>query len=225
MPQVRFQARTAIFIPSRLGIAVNFYETRILPYLIHLSMRQETLTPYRRRLVPAAEGRVLEIGVGSGLNLPLYTGTVEQVIGLDPSPKLLSMARNAADGSPHPIELLEASAEAIPLDDRSIDTVLTTWTLCSIPNVAAALGELRRVIKPEGRLLFAEHGRSPEANVSRWQDRLTPLWKRIGGGCHLNRPVDRLLEEAGFRIERLDTGYMEGPKMLTFMYEGCARVV
>jgi ubiquinone/menaquinone biosynthesis C-methylase UbiE len=203
---------------------MGLYRDRILPCLIHVSMRQETLTPYRRRLVSAAaEGRVLEIGVGSGLNLPLYPRTVAQVIGLDPSPKLLSMARATAHPS-HPIELLEASAEAIPLDDRSIDTVLTTWTLCSIPDVAGALGEIRRVLKPDGRLLFAEHGRSPEANVSRWQDRLTPLWKRIGGGCHLNRPVDQLLEASGFHIERMDTGYMQGPKMLTFMYEGCARV-
>ena len=203
---------------------MGFYEQRILPYLIHVSMRQEILIPYRRRLVQSAKGRVLEIGVGSGLNLPLYTEDARHVIGLDPSPKLLSMARETANRTPRAIELLEASAEAIPLEDNSVDTVVTTWTLCSIPHVIGALRDVRRVLKTQGHLLFAEHGRSPDRNVSRWQDRLTPLWKHIAGGCHLNRPVDQLLGTSGFTIERMETGYMEGPKMLTFMYEGCARV-
>jgi ubiquinone/menaquinone biosynthesis C-methylase UbiE len=202
---------------------VRFYEDRILPHLIRVAMRQEILTPYRRRLVPAAEGRILEIGVGSGVNLPFYSEKATHVIGLDPSPKLLSMAHEAMSGAARPVELLKGSAEAIPLEDTSIDTVVTTWTLCSIPDVSRALGEVRRVLKPSGRLLFVEHGRSPDANVSRWQDRLTPVWTRIGGGCHLNRAIGPLIAGSGFRIERMETGYMQGPKLVTFMYEGCAR--
>jgi ubiquinone/menaquinone biosynthesis C-methylase UbiE len=202
---------------------MRFYRDRILPHLVNLSMRQETLVPYRRRTIIAAEGRVLEIGVGSGLNLPLYRETVTHVIGLDPSPMLLSMAEQTARVSRRSIELVEASAEAIPLPSSSVDTIVTTWTLCSIPDVQRALVEMRRVLTSSGHLLFVEHGRAPDQRVARWQDRLNPLWKRIGGGCHLNRSIRFLIEESGFRIERLETGYMKGPKLLTFMYEGRAR--
>jgi ubiquinone/menaquinone biosynthesis C-methylase UbiE len=132
------------------------------------------------------------------------------------------MAREAAD-SGVPVRFLEASAETIPLDDGTIDTVVTTWTLCSIPQAASALGEMRRVLRPGGRLLFAEHGLAPSASVRWWQDRLTPAWQRISGGCHLNRPISSLIEGAGFRIERIETGYIPGPKPMTFMYEGSAR--
>ncbi len=142
---------------------------------------------------------------------------------MDSSPELLAMARRSATRTNVPVELVEGSAEAIPLDDGSVDTVLTTWTLCSIPDAKHALLEMRRVLKPGGRLLFAEHGFSPDANVRRWQDRLTPLWKRIGGGCHLNRPISALIAAAGFRLERLETRYMKGPKPMTFLYEGVAR--
>ena len=121
------------------------------------------------------------------------------------------------------LELIEGSAEAIPLPDQSVDTVVSTWTLCTIPDVARALAEMRRVLMPHGRLVFAEHGRSTDPRVIRWQNRLTPLWKRIGGGCHLNRPIGTLIEEAGFRIEQIQTGYMEGPRPMTYMYEGVAR--
>lgn len=202
---------------------MSFYGDRILPHLIHMSMRQATLAPYRRRLIPTVEGLVLEIGVGSGVNLPLYSGGTKHVIGLDPSPKLLSMARESACQATVPVELLEGSAEAIPLKADCIDAVVTTWTLCSVPDVVCALAEVRRVLKQRGRLHFVEHGRSPDASVCRWQDRLTPLWKRIGGGCHLNRAMRQLIEDAGFRLERIDSGYMKGPKPMTFMYEGCAR--
>lgn len=126
-------------------------------------------------------------------------------------------------GTPWLLTLLEASGEAIQVDDQSIDTVVTTWTLCTIPDVRAALAEMRRVLQPSGRLLFVEHGLAPEAKVRRWQDRLTPVWKRIGGGCHLNRPIRELIAGAGFRIEQIETGYMQGPKPMTFMYEGTAR--
>jgi len=203
---------------------MGFYQDRIVPHLVQLSMRQEVLTPYRQRLVPEAEGRVLEIGVGSGCNLPLYGKHAREVIGLDPSPRLLSMARAASRGLATSVELLEGSAEAIPLDDRSVDSVVSTWTLCSIPDVARALVEMRRVLKPSGNLLFVEHGRSPDTNVLRWQDRLTPLWRRLAGGCHLNRAIPHLIEQAGFRINRIETGYMQGPRIMTFMYEGRARV-
>jgi ubiquinone/menaquinone biosynthesis C-methylase UbiE len=204
---------------------MSVYNQHILPYLIHLSMRPATLAAYRRRVVPAAEGRVLEIGVGSGLNLPFYSAATTHIVGLDPSAKLLSMAGKASRKTTRRIELLEGSAEAIPLEDRSVDTVVTTWTLCTIPDVNKALKEMRRVLKPNGRLLFAEHGRSPDARVRRWQDRLTPIWRRIGGGCHLNRPIAQLLEDAGFRYERMENGYMPGPKPMTYMYEGSARLV
>ena len=202
---------------------MGFYEDRILPHLVHLSMRRETFSAYRRRLVPVAQGRVLEVGVGSGLNLPFYTEAATQVVGLDPSPRLLAMARHTHPTGAASTELIEGSAEALPLENKSIDTVVTTWTLCSIPDVVAALREMRRVLRPSGALLFVEHGRSPDERVRRWQDRLTPVWKRLGGGCHLNRPIRELLEDSGFHIERVETGYMKGPKPMTFIYEGKAR--
>jgi ubiquinone/menaquinone biosynthesis C-methylase UbiE len=186
-------------------------------------MRQQNLVPYRQRVISTAEGRILEVGVGSGLNLPFYSEKADHVFALDPSPRLLDRARKEAGRARCPVDLLEGSAEAIPLQDHSVDTVVTTWTLCTIPAVSAALGEMRRVLKPAGRLLFVEHGLAPEDSVRRWQDRLTPLWKRIGGGCHLNRSITGLIEAADFRIDRLETGYMKGPKPMTFMYEGRAR--
>jgi len=202
---------------------MSFYSERVLPRLVHLSMRQATFEPYRRRAVAQAGGRVLEIGVGSGLNLPLYQAATH-VIGLDPSPRLLSMARVAADGLGQSVEFIEGVAEVIPLPDQSIDTVVSTWTMCSIPDIGGALSEMRRVLKPDGRLVFVEHGRSPEQGVVRWQDRLTPLWRCVAGGCHLNRPIAQLIQDAGFRVERLETGYMDGPRPMTFMYEGSARL-
>jgi ubiquinone/menaquinone biosynthesis C-methylase UbiE len=201
---------------------MGLYQNRILPRFIDLSMRSRELVPYRERVLSAAEGRVLEIGIGSGMNLPFYGGRVTQIVGLEPAPRLLEMTREAAKHHKIPVELISASAESISFPDHQFDTVVTTWTLCSIPAASAALNEMRRVLKPTGRLLFVEHGRAPEENVRRWQDRLTPLWKRIGGGCHLNRPIRELIESAGFRIEHLQTGYMKGPKPMTYMYEGRA---
>ncbi len=203
---------------------MGFYQERILPHLIQMSMKQEHFEPYRRRAVGAARGRILEIGVGSGLNLPLYQpGT--HVVGLDPSAKLLSMARDAAADRSQSMKLIEGSAESIPLPDREFDTVVTTWTMCSIPDLRKAFSEIRRVLKTDGRLVFAEHGLAPQPNVVRWQNALTPVWKRIGGGCHLNRPIDQLIAAAGFRVAGLRTGYMKGPKPMTFMYEGEASLV
>jgi len=201
---------------------MNFYDDRILPVLIDLSMRNKRLRPYRERIAGDAEGCVLEIGIGSGLNLPFYGRKVKRLLGLEPSPRLLSRARQKARGFPLAVEFLQGSAEAIRLEDKSIDTVVMTWTLCTIPDAPLALNEIRRVLKPGGKLLFVEHGRAPDSGVRQWQDRLTPLWKKIGGGCHLNRPIAKLIEGAGFAIERLETGYIPGPKPMTFMYAGNA---
>ena len=202
---------------------MGFYRRHIVPCLTHLAMSQKQLLPFRRHIVGAAEGRVLEIGVGSGLNFPLYGAAADSVIGLEPSAELLRMARARARHAAVPVTLLDASAEAIPLDAGSIDTVVTTWTLCTIPNASRALAEMRRVLKPSGALLFVEHGRAPEAGVARWQDRLDPLWSRLAGGCHLNRKMDDLLADNGFRIEALQNPRLPGPRTHTYLYEGRAR--
>jgi ubiquinone/menaquinone biosynthesis C-methylase UbiE len=201
---------------------MGLYQDYVLPRLIDMSMRNGDLVPYRQRVISAAEGRVLEIGIGSGLNLPFYPAAVSDIVGLEPSPKLAEMTRRAArDASLH-VSLIEGSAEAIPLDSASVDTVVTTWTLCSVPGADQALREMRRVLRPGGQLLFVEHGLSPERVVRKWQDRLTPVWKVIGGGCHLNRPIRPLIEKSGFRITGIETGYAKGPRPMTFMYEGRA---
>lgn len=202
---------------------MGFYEDRILPHLVNLTMRSRRFMSYRERVISAAEGRVLEIGVGSGLNLPLYPFGAREILGLEPSPRLLAMSRHAASRLSLPVTFIEGSAETIPLDDRSVDTVVTTWTLCTIPAVIQALQEMRRVLSPDGQLLFVEHGLAPDDSVRKWQDWLTPAWKRIGGGCHLNRPIRTIIEDAGFGITQLETGYMKGPKPMTFLYEGCAK--
>lgn len=201
---------------------MGFYQDKVLPRLIDLAMRSRELQPYRERLLAPAAGHVLELGIGSGMNLPFYGPRVTGIVGLEPSGRLLEMARAAADERQHPLQLVNASAERIPLPDHQFDTIVTSWTLCSIPDVHAALREILRVMKPGGQMLFVEHGRAPDARVRAWQDRLTPLWKRIGGGCHLNRPITQLLENAGFKVEQLHTGYMRGPKPMTYMYEGRA---
>lgn len=203
---------------------MGLYATWLLPRILDLAMRQPTLAHYRRQLLAAARGTVLEIGIGSGLNLPFYGPAVERLIGIDPSPALLARSRQRAKKAGHPVMLLQASAEAMPLDAHSIDTAVMTWTLCSIPNPAAALAELRRVLRPDGLLLFVEHGLAPDAGVRAWQRRLTPAWRRVGGGCHLDRKMDDLIRAAGFAIGALDTAYMEGPRVLTYLYRGQARI-
>ncbi len=202
---------------------MGFYQRYIVPPLTHLAMSQQQLLPFRQQVVAAAEGRVLEIGVGSGLNFRFYGAGVTSVIGLEPSAQLLRLARPRAAAATVPVILLDASAEAIPLDAGSIDTVVTTWTLCTIPDASRALAEMRRVLKPGGTLLFVEHGRAPEPSVARWQDRLDPLWSRIAGGCHLNRKMDDLVKGAGFRIDTLENPRLSGPRTHTFLYEGRAR--
>jgi SAM-dependent methyltransferase len=167
-------------------------------------------------------GRVLEIGVGSGINLPLYTSDVHSVAALDISPQLLAAARDNAKKARVSVYLLEATGEDIPFADHSFDTVVTTWTLCTISDVSRALLEIRRVLRPTGSLLFVEHGRAPELRVARWQDRLDPLWSRLAGGCHLNRSIDRIILGAGFHLQLLQHSRVPGPRTHTFLYEGCA---
>ncbi|WP_024520519.1 class I SAM-dependent methyltransferase [Bradyrhizobium sp. Tv2a-2] len=204
---------------------MGFYQRHVIPCLTHLAMSQSQLLPFRQHVVGAAEGRVLEIGVGSGLNFPHYGTAVGSVIGLEPSAELLRMARTRARTAAVPVTLLDASAEAIPLDSSSMDTIVTTWTLCTIPNASRALAEMRRVLRPGGALLFVEHGRAPEAGVARWQDRLDPLWSSFAGGCHLNRKMDDLVTGTGFRIEALQNSRLPGPRTHTYLYEGRARPV
>jgi ubiquinone/menaquinone biosynthesis C-methylase UbiE len=186
-------------------------------------MRNKEVKRYRRKVIPPAAGEVLEIGAGSGLNLPFYGSQVQRLHALEPSQALLRMASRKLPGAPFEVELLRGSAEEIPLADRSIDTVVTTWTLCSIPDVAKALREARRVLKPGGSLLFVEHGHAPDASVAAWQRRIEPLWKPLAGGCHLTRRIDRLIREAGFEIVELENEYLKGPRPLTYTYCGRAQ--
>lgn len=201
---------------------MGFYGDRVLPYLLSRAMRQEVLSPYRHRLVRGARGRVLEIGVGSGLNLLLYPDAVTSVVGVDTSHRLLTMAARAPRREALAVTLVRGQAEVLPLVSESVDTVVTAWTMCSIDDLGAAIGEVRRVLKRSGEWLFVEHGRAPDASVGRWQDRLTPAWRRVAGGCHLNRAIPVLLEESGFHVRQIQSAYMPGPRLLTFMYEGVA---
>lgn len=202
---------------------MGFYGKYVLPTLVELAMKNKVARAERARLVPLATGVVLEIGVGSGLNIPIYGGGVRKLYALDPSAELLRMARPRAEQASFPVELLQHPAEAIPLGDGSVDTAVTTWTLCTIPDVLAALRGIRRVLRPDGRLIFIEHGRSTDPGVVRWQDRLTPLWRKVSGGCHLNRPIDQLLAQGGFQVSEMERGYMAGPRIGSYLYRGIAR--
>lgn len=199
------------------------YGRWVLPRLIDLAMRNKQVTRYRAKTIPAATGRVLEIGIGSALNLPFYGAQVSQLYALDPSERLLHMARKKQPPAPFPVQYLQTSAEEVPLDSRSIDTVVSTWTLCSVPDAAKALREARRVLKPGGQLLFTEHGYAPDPGVQAWQRRLDPLWSRLAGGCHLDRRIDRLIREAGFEIVELQNEYLKSPRPITYTYSGRAR--
>jgi ubiquinone/menaquinone biosynthesis C-methylase UbiE len=188
-------------------------------------MRNKEVDRLRAAWIPNARGDVLEVGIGSGLNLPFYSPQVEHVYGVDPSLELQRIARKRLPTGHMQIEFLPQSAEEnLPIADASIDTVVMTWTLCSIPNVPRALQQVRRLLKPSGRLLFLEHGRAPDRGVIAWQDRLTPFWKRIAGGCHLNRKVDEIIIAAGFQITELKTFYLPGPRAMTYTYQGFAQV-
>ncbi len=202
---------------------MNVYERYCLPWLIHLAMRTKAAGAERARIVPLASGTVVEIGVGSGLNLPYYGPKVARLYALDPSAPLLRMAKRAATRGAMRIEWIEGQAEAIPLGSGVADTVVSTWTLCSVADPIRVLAEVRRVLRPEGRLLVIEHGRAPDRSVRRWQARLTPTWRRVAGGCHLDRPVDTLLQAAGFDPKMLSAGYGVGPRPFAYLYRGVAR--
>ena|SRR5690348_5650233 len=201
---------------------MGFYSGWLFPRVLDLIMRQQQMIPFRQRIGKAATGRVLDVGVGSGLNLPFYGDHVDRVVGIDPSDELLRFAEERAKETSTAVELMHGAGEALPIEDHSIDTAVLTFTLCTVDNAAGTLAEIRRVLKPSGKLLFAEHGRAPEATVARWQDRLTPVWSRVAGGCHLNRKPDDLIRSVGFRIDDLETGYLSGPRPMTFVYSGSA---
>jgi ubiquinone/menaquinone biosynthesis C-methylase UbiE len=201
---------------------MGLYGRYVLPRLIETACSQKPLMELRSRYVPGARGRVLEIGIGSGHNLRFYGNEVTSVTGIDPAPELTVRARERARTLHCEVYVIEQSGETIPTEDAFFDTVVCTWTLCSIPNVYRALDEMRRVLTPDGRLIFIEHGRAPDPRVARWQERIEPLWKKIGGGCHLSRPVSQLIEDAGFQITELQTGHVPGPKVASFMYHGIA---
>ena len=204
---------------------MGVYAKYVLPRVLDLAMRNKDATALRAQWIPTARGEVLEVGIGSGLNLSFYTSEVRKVYGVDPSIELQRVARERARGSIAHIEFFLQSAEdPAPLPASSIDTAVVTWSLCSIANPPKALQEIKRVLKADGKLIFLEHGRAPERGVAGWQDRLTPIWKTMCGGCHLNRKVDELIEAAGFRIEELKTTYFPGPRPMTYTYQGLARL-
>ena len=203
---------------------MGFYENKILPRIIECGCGQAAITEQRLKVVPKAEGVVLEIGVGTGHNLPLYDGAkVRKLYALDPSEASWEIARPRAAPLSFPVEFIGLPGERIPLEDESVDTVLVTFSLCTIPDPLAALQGMRRVLKPEGQLLFSEHGASPDQSVRRWQNRINPIWKRLFGGCNLNRPMPDLIRRGGFRISELNARYLDrAPRFAGYMYWGSA---
>jgi len=203
---------------------MSFYDDRVLPHLIDLVCSTKPTRKQREKIVHLAEGDVLEIGFGSGLNLPFYdSGKVRRIFGLEPSEGMRRKAQPNVDASGLDVEFIDLPGEEIPLERQSVDTVLVTFTLCSIDDAVTALEGMRRVLKPGGRLLFAEHGAAPDKSVRRWQDRLNPTWKRFSGGCNMNRDIPRLIESSGFRITSDERMYIPGPRILSFNYWGVAR--
>ncbi|PWT81616.1 MAG: SAM-dependent methyltransferase [Acidobacteria bacterium] len=203
---------------------MGFYAKHFLPHLVDLSMRNKEASRLRAEWLPQAHGDVLEVGIGSGLNLPFYSSEVKRIYGVDPSLELQRMALKRATATRARVEFLSQSAEdALPLAGGTIDTVVMTWTLCSIRDTSRALQQMKRVLRESGHLVFIEHGRSPDRGTAAWQDRMTPIWKRIGGGCHLNRKIDELITASGFDIIELKTFYQPGPRPMTYTYQGIAR--
>jgi ubiquinone/menaquinone biosynthesis C-methylase UbiE len=202
---------------------VGFYENKVLPKILDMTMSVRPVMRQRAKVVPLAHGRVLEVGIGSGLNLSFYDkAKVDRVVGLDPSPELQVMARKRAEEAGIEVDWLALSSEKIPLPDASVDSIVITYTMCTIPDVHSALLEMGRVLKSEGRLYFSEHGLAPDESVRRWQHRINPFWKLIAGGCNLNRSVPAMLENAGFRLEDVGTIYLPGLRPLTFNTWGTA---
>ena len=203
---------------------MGFYDRHILPPLLSLAMGAKPIRYQRRKVVPLCEGRVLEVGFGAGHNLPYYdAGRVSHIWALEPSREMRACAADRAAQCPIPIEYLDLPGEQIPLDDGCADTILITYTICTIPDVMAAMAQMRRVLKASGRMIFCEHGEAPDEGVRKWQRRLTPAWKAIGGGCHLGRPIPKLISDGGFRVEKMQTMYLPGtPHFAGFNYWGTA---
>lgn len=202
---------------------MRLYNKYILPLLTHWVCSQTDITHVRKEYVPLAKGRILEVGIGSGLNLSHYDPSkVEKIWGLDPSHELINRAEKTADQMPFDVEFIERSCEEIPMDSKSMDTVLVTYALCSIPDVTKALAEINRVLKPGGELIFCEHGRAPDAAVHQWQDRITPAWRKVSGGCHLNRDISSLISKSGFKIVKTDKQYSSPIKLISYNYRGIA---
>lgn len=201
---------------------MGLYQEQILPRFTNIVLGGSEFARVRARVAAGLEGEVLEVGFGSGLNVPHYPPEVKHVQAIDPATAGRKLAAKRVAASPVPIEYAGLDGQALPLGPASVDHVLITWTLCTIPDVESALHEMRRVLRPGGKLHFVEHGRSPDRGVARWQDRLTPLQRRLAGGCHLNRPIDRLVTQAGFSVTRLDNFYMKGPKPMGYIFEGVA---
>ena len=205
---------------------MSLWSEHVVPFLVEKACRSSAILEERRRWVPRARGNVLELGVGSGLNFAFYDRErATHVTGIDPSEALLERARKRADDASVPVSLVHASAEAMPFSDRSFDSAIVTYSLCSVSEPARALAEVRRVLRPNGELFFVEHGLAPDPGTRRWQHRITPIWRRIGGGCHLDRDHVDILRCAGFSLEELATGYTDGARLLSYTYAGVARPI
>jgi ubiquinone/menaquinone biosynthesis C-methylase UbiE len=201
---------------------MGWYVDRVVPRVVDVALRGKELDRIRARVCAALDGEVLEVGFGSGLNVPHYPPAVRRVRAVDPATAGRRLAAGRVAASRVPVEYVGLDGEQLPLEDGSVDHVLTTWTLCTIPHVDRALEEVRRVLRPGGSLHFVEHGLAPQPGVAKWQHRLTPIQKRVLGGCHLDRPIDGLIEGAGLRLTALDTYFARGPKAFTHLFEGTA---
>lgn len=204
---------------------MGLYSEHLLPKMVHCACARKPVMQQRKTLIPMASGVVLEVGVGSGLNLPYYDNLrVKNVIGVDPHAQLLKKAVEACKTLPLDCELVRSSIEDLVLADKSIDTIVTTYTLCSVSDIEIVFAKFKKILKPEGTLLFSEHGLSPDPTTRQWQNRLNPFWQKIAGGCHLNRHIPTLIEQGGFRIRSLKTGYLCGLKFACFNYLGSAQL-
>jgi ubiquinone/menaquinone biosynthesis C-methylase UbiE len=201
---------------------MGLYGDQILPRAIDLALRGGEFARLRARVAAGLAGQVLEVGFGSGLNIPYYPASLERVQAVDPAAVGRKLATKRAAACPVPIDHIGTDAQTLPTDDASVDSVLSTWTLCTIPDASQALAEIRRVLRPGGALHFIEHGLAPDPAVARLQQRLTPLQHRAFGGCHLNRQIDQLVAAAGLELTRIDTYYMKGPRALGYTFEGIA---
>ena len=200
---------------------MNYYNKHVLPKLIDWTCKQNSNMRQRQKVVPFAKGKVLEIGVGSGLNIPFYDKSqVQQLTAIDPSEEIWNRNKNNTEELGFEFQFIKAFADNIPIDNNTFDSVVITYTLCSIPETDKALEEVRRVLKPNGQLIFCEHGKAPDKSVQNWQNIINPLWKRIGGGCNLHRDIPFIIENSGFKISSLETMYIPGWKPASFNFWG-----